>query len=196
MGQPGRPDMLRPQSLIIFLLLSLADFSVAQVRNVAGLAAQVSSSQAAVSDLQRRMAGLQRTTAGTDTAPVLAVDATLGSGTSKCGPQTITGWTENVDYYRKAAAQTTSQFDPRTGVFTAPILGYYKICSSVIAAYGSSLQTDWRTTGVCTIQLLSVSDTISLKIQSGGSSDCVQETSYKYSRLAIHFISCSTDTCA
>ena len=44
---------------------------------------------------------------------------------------------------------------------------------SVIAAYGSGLQTDWRTSGVCTIQLLTTSSTIDLYLQSGGSSDCI-----------------------
>merc|ERR1712186_171064 len=163
------------------------------------------------------MAGLQRsTTQGAAQAPVVAVDATMSSGTNKCGPQTITRWTENHDYYFKDnALQTTSQFDPSTGIFTAPILGYYKICSSarfqkggnavdmtllkddsVIAAYGNALETDWGTTGVCTIQLLTTTNKISLYLQSGGSSDCIQETTYLYTRLSIHLISCSTATCS
>ena len=133
-----------------------------------------------------------------DLAPVIVMDATLSSGTTKCCPQTITGWTENIDYWYKATGgvQTTSQFTPSTGIFIAPILGYYKICSSarfqkggnsvdmtilkdgsVIAAYGNALQTDWRSTGVCTIQLLTTTNQISLKLQSGGSSDCVQVSS-------------------
>merc|ERR1712128_252289 len=184
------------------VLLCLSASSQAQ-NTVATLATQVTNNAATVTNLQTRMAGLQRTTVGVDLAPVIVMDATLSSGTTKCGPQTITGWTENIDYWYKATGgvQTTSQFTPSTGIFIAPILGYYKICSSarfqkggnsvdmtvlkdssVIAAYGNALQTDWRSTGVCTSQL-------SLKLQSGGSSDCVQETSYLYTRLSIHFIS-------
>merc|ERR1711981_50491 len=200
-------------SLPTLLLLTVLATARAQ-NSVAGLAAAVDANAASVAALQTRMAGLQRTTQGAALAPVLAVDATLSSGTTKCGPQLITGWTENYDYYFTTAVQATSQFDPSSGIFTAPILGYYKICSSarfqkggnsvdmtllkgggVIAAYGNALQTDWRTTGVCTIQLLAIGDQISLRLQSGGSSDCVQETSYLYSRLSIHFISCSTATC-
>merc|ERR1712240_127171 len=147
-----------------------------------GVATQVDTNAANVADLRTRMSALQRTTVGTDTEPVVAVDATLSSGTTKCGPQTITGWTENVDYYRiTAGLQTTSQFNPSTGIFIAPKLGYYKICSSarfqkggnavdmtllkdgsVIAAYGNALQTDWRTTGVCTIQLLTTANQLSV----------------------------------
>merc|ERR1712098_586643 len=152
-----------------------------------GVATQVDTNAANVADLRTRMSALQRTTVGTDTEPVVAVDATLSSGTTKCGPQTITGWTENVDYYRiTAGLQTSSQFNPSTGIFIAPKLGYYKICSSarfqkggnsvdmtilkdgsVIAAYVNALQTDWRTTGVCTIQLLTTTNQISLGYSQG-----------------------------
>merc|ERR1712025_996302 len=202
--------------MIIFLVLfSLISSSEAQ-NTVSALDAQVDTNAASVAGLQTRMVSLQRTTQGADLEPVVAVDATLSSGTTKCGPQTITGWTENIDYYRiTAGLQTSSQFNPSTGIFIAPKLGYYKICSSarfqkggnsvdmtllkdgsVIAAYGNALQTDWRTTGVCTIQLLTTTNQISLRLQSGGTNDCVQETVYMYSRLSIHFISCSTATCA
>ena len=167
--------------------------SQAQVNTVGTLATQVTANAARVGTLQTRMAGLQRTLVGTALSPVIVVDATLSSGTTKCAAQTITGWTENIDYYFTTAVQTSSQFTPSTGIFIAPILGYYKICSSarfqqggnsvdmtilkdgsVVAAYGNALQTDWRTTGVCTIQLLTTSNQISLRLQSGGSSDCVQ----------------------
>jgi len=202
--------------MLVFLVLACVLSTSAAQNTVPALAGQVAANAASVGALQTRMAGLQRTTQGADLEPVVAVDATLSSGTTKCGPQTITGWTENIDYYRiTAGVQATSQFTPSTGIFIAPKLGYYKICSSarfqkggnsvdmtilkdgsVIAAYGNALQSDWRTTGVCTIQLLTTTNQISLRLQSGGSSDCVQETSYLYSRLSIHFISCSTATCA
>ena len=174
-------------------LLFLFSQARAQIKTVGALNTQVAAVANEVSALQSRVSDLQRTTTGTATSPVVVVDATLSSGTTKCGPQTITGWTENYDYFFDTAIKTTSQFTPSTGIFIAPVLGYYKICSSarfqnsgnavdmtilkdssVIAAYGSALQTDWRTTGVCTVQLLTDSNQISLKLQSGGSSDCVQ----------------------
>ena len=203
----------------------------AQVNTVGALATQVSNIASTITTLQTRMGGLQRTTSGTAAGPVVLMDATLSSGTTKCGPQTITGWTENYDYWRNTATQTTSQFTPSTGAFVPPVNGYYKICSSarfqnsgnavdmtllnggsIIAGYGSALQTDWRTTGVCTIQQLSTTSSITLRLQSGGSSDCVQvnfrtnfvftlfivyfqETSYLYTRLSIHLISCNNAAC-
>ena len=51
--------------------------------------------------------------------------------------------------------------------------------STRIACYGNAIQNDWRTTGVCTIQTLATTDTISLYLESGGSSDCVQVTEYQ-----------------
>ena len=44
---------------------------------------------------------------------------------------------------------------------------------------GNAVQYEWRSTGVCTNQLLSsTSDTVSLYLESGGSSDCIQVGSY------------------
>merc|ERR1712212_558941 len=199
-------------TMLVFLVLSSLISSSKAQSTVAALNSTVQANDDRVTGLQTRVVDMQRTTQGADLEPVVAVDATLSSGTTKCGPQVIQGWVENIDYYRiTAGVQTTSQFNPATGIFIAPKLGSYKICSSarfkkggnsvdmtilkdgsVIAAYGNALQTDWRTTGVCTIQLLTTTNQISLRLQSGGSSDCVQETSYLYSRLSIHFISCST----
>ena len=48
-----------------------------------------------------------------------------------------------------------------------------------LACYGNAIQNDWRTTGVCTIQTLTTTDQISLYLESGGSSDCVQVTEYQ-----------------
>merc|ERR1711892_361951 len=95
------------------VLLCLSASSQAQ-NTVATLATQVINNAATVTTLQTRMAGLQRATVGVDLAPVIVMDATLSSGTTKCGPQTITGWTENIDYWYKATGgvQTTSQFTP------------------------------------------------------------------------------------
>ena len=46
--------------------------------------------------------------------------------------------------------------------------------STRVACYGNAVQYDWRSTGVCTIQTMALTDTISLYLESGGSSDCVQ----------------------
>ena len=81
-------------------------------------------------------------------SPVAIMDATLSSGTSKCGPQVITGqqshihrllilrkivfirlkgWTENYDYYTvDGTSSTSTAFDTSTGVYTPPVAGYYK----------------------------------------------------------------------
>merc|ERR1712198_409220 len=182
----------------MFALLLAACVSSAngQVNNVAGLSNQVSNSANTVNNLQNRMGSLQRTVAGTANNPIVAMDATLSGGTTKCGPQTITGWTETLDYYYTTAVQATQVFNPSTGTFTPPVNGYYKICSSArFQKGGNAVETDWRTTGVCTNQQLATTDSITLRLQSGGSSDCVQETNYLYSRLSIHMISCLNNGC-
>merc|ERR1712212_1120721 len=118
-------------TMLVFLVLSSLISSSKAQSTVAALNSTVQANDDRVTGLQTRVVDLQRTTQGADLEPVVAVDATLSSGTTKCGPQVIQGWVENIDYYRiTAGVQTTSQFTPSTGIFIAPKLGYYKICSS------------------------------------------------------------------
>merc|ERR1712066_307497 len=50
-------------------------------------------------------------------------DYYLGSG-DKCGPQTITGWSQNVDYARtKDTLETGTRFNSGTGIYTPIIAG-------------------------------------------------------------------------
>jgi len=148
----------------------------------------------------------KRSIVGTDA--IYAMDATL-TATTKCGAQDITGWTQNLDTYYKAGASTTSgdAFSTSTGIFTPPVAGYYNICgfarfqnsgnanditiykgSSVIAAFGDAIGDDWRSTGTCTIQSLATTDTIKLKHESTGGSDCIQETGWYYARFSVYLI--------
>ena len=168
-----------------------------QAKTVAALQKQADALQQKTTNLATRMSSLQRTTFDTtDGDAVVVVDATIGGYTTKCGPQTITGWTEVLDKYYKqkeTTLNTATSFNPSTGTFTPPITGYYKICisfrarntgnavdvtllkdGSPVAALGSALQTDWRTMSVCTIQLVTASNAYTVKLQSGGSSDCIE----------------------
>merc|ERR1712243_431130 len=73
----------------------------------------------------------------------------------------------------------TKQFIAGTGIFTPQHVGYYQICSysrfqlggnavemcirkgsTRVACYGNAVQYDWRSTGVCTIQNMALTDTI------------------------------------
>merc|ERR1712126_42017 len=175
---------------------------------------QVNVLQNQVSNLQTRAAGLQRTTNGNPTTanPGTEVDAVadyvLTSGT-KCGPQTITGWTRNVDWTRVGTTVTNpaTTFNTGTGLMTPPKNGWYHICAysrfqnsgnavemclrkgtTRIACYGNAVQFDWRSTGVCTNQVLSTTDSVSLSLESGGGSDCVQETGWLYNRISMQLI--------
>merc|ERR1712142_655680 len=130
---------------------------------------------------------------------IVIVDYYLSASIQQCGPRTITGWNENADFYRDAtpAVSTTNTFTGSSGIFVPPVAGWYKICAysrfkmsgnavdmcirkgtTRVACYGNAIENDWRSTGVCTIQTLLTTDTISLYLESGGSSDCIEETSY------------------
>ena len=98
--------------------------------------------EALIQQAQDLVDAIQRTTApNAATAAnnvIVIADYHLTSGVDKCNKQTITGWTENVDFYRDATAatSTTNTFTGTTGIFVPPVGGYYKIC-----AYSRSQET-------------------------------------------------------
>merc|ERR1712055_3053 len=141
---------------------------------------------------------------------VVIFDATLTGYSTKCGAQTITGWVETLDVYYEASgatASTTQVFSPTTGTFTAPSKGYYVLCAFArfqkggnsvdvtikvsgarVAAFGDAVGLDWRSTGTCTIQKLAAAATATVHIESGGGSDCVEETGWYYARFNGYLI--------
>ena len=93
------------------------------VFQVAQLVAQVQAAQVLVNGVQRSVV------APTASNKVIISDNYLGSGT-QCGPRTVTGWTKNIDYYRSdTAVETTTSFTTGTGIFSAQVAGWYKICA-------------------------------------------------------------------
>merc|ERR1711973_389521 len=138
---------------------------------------------------------------GTDALTV--VDATyLGS---QCGPFTLSSWFPNINYYHATggAIQTASPFSQ--GYFAPQVAGWYHICSfsrfkkggnsndvtvtvdgAVVAAYGSAVTSDWRTTGVCFDAELTTTNLVQVKHQSGGGSDCLESTSWPYNKFTVH----------
>jgi len=181
-------------------------------RNTQQLQSQVASLQSSVSNLQSNVRAVQRTTvtASIRTNEVRAVADWVLASTTLCGPRQMTGWTERLDFFSDKAvntgtASTTNQFNGVT--FTPQHNGYYHICSysrfklggnavemclrkggSRIACYGNAVQYDWRTSGVCTIQSLTTTDTVDLYLESGGGSDCVEETGWAYNQISFKLI--------
>merc|ERR1711868_70493 len=197
--------MLR--SFVISLICSPC---MGQIRTSADLQNQVTNLVGVIGNLQTATRNLQRTT-NTATNAGTEIDAVADyvlTGGSKCGPQTIQGWSEKVDYVRTAAVvSATNMFDATSGTLTPPQAGYYHICaysrfqnsgnavemcirkgSQRIACYGNAVQYDWRSTGACTTQLLATTDSVPLYLESGGSQDCIQETGWLYNRISIQLI--------
>jgi len=163
-----------------------------------------------------------RSTAATATDTFSIGDMYLTGYSTKCGPQTITGWTNQLDIYYCADANvattcvaphtnnadsTTSYVNTGSGTYTAPATGYYNICASlrfkrggnavdvtvyaggsVVAGFGDAVDGDWRSTGTCFIRLLTAGNTVYLRNNSGGSSDCVEETQWRYGHLSVYMI--------
>ena len=96
----------------------------------------MSNIQAQVPALQNLANRVARTTTDANREAgnqVVVCDYVLNSGNRQCGPRTITGWTQNVDYYKDADPATnteTATFNTGTGIFTPPVAGYYKICAN------------------------------------------------------------------
>jgi len=145
-------------------------------------------------------------------------DYQLGGYTTKCGAQQVTGWTETLDVYYAAGAaagtagavQATKLVTASSGTFTAPVAGYYNICAffrflkggnsvditlkvsgTRVAAFGDAIEYDWRSTGTCTIQKLAAAATVTIHLESGGGSDCIEETGWYYGKFNGYLISVS-----
>jgi len=151
-----------------------------------------------------------RSTAATAADIVAVGDMYLSGYTTKCGPQTITGWTSQLDIYYaagSAADSTTTYAITGSGTYTAPVNGYYNICSFLrfkkggnavdvtvivggvtVAGFGDAVDGDWRSTGTCLIRELTAGQTVYIRNNSGGGSDCVEETAWRYGRLAVYLI--------
>merc|ERR1712080_518892 len=147
-------------------------------------------------------------------------DYQLGGYTTKCGPQKVTGWTETLDIHYAAGTaagtdgvqSTIKLVTASSGTFTVPtgLAGYYNICvffrflkggnavdvtlkknGAVVAAFGDAIEYDWRSTGTCTIQKLAAADTVTIHLESGGGSDCIEETGWYYGKFNGYLISVS-----
>jgi len=151
-----------------------------------------------------------RSTAATEADTFAIGDMYLTGYSTRCGPQTITSWTQDLDIYYSTTAvadSTTSYISTSGGTYTAPAAGYYNICASlrflkggnavdvtvyaggsVVAGFGDALDADWRSTGTCLIRLLAEGNTVYIRNNSGGGSDCVEETSWRYGRLAVYMV--------
>merc|ERR1711934_17866 len=151
------------------------------------------------------------TRTGTKGSDVISIfDYYLSGYTTKCGPQQVSGWTKNVDVHYAAGttgtATTCCQFS--SNQFTVVTKGYYSICGwlrfkqggnsvditikvdgSVKAAFGDAIQTDWRSTGTCFNYQLTAGQKVTMHLESGGSSDCIEETGWRYGRFQGYLIS-------
>merc|ERR1712106_799273 len=126
---------------------------------------------------------------------------------NQCGAFTLSSFSTNLNVYLEAAGTTgTAPFS--SGTFTAPVAGWYHICSfsrfknsgnsndvtiltggsTVVGGYGSAVTYDWRSTGICIDEFLAASTTVTVKHQSGGSSDCIQSTGWPYNKFTVHTI--------
>ena len=141
-------------------LLQWADTTRLQI--ICLISFQVNDISTRVNDLLTRVRSARTTTTANAAGAYSAIaDYTISSGTlltrdlrlwhvwsgTKCGPQTITGWTQKIDWWRNGVTvqvininhhqlsiiiidiQTTSQFNTGTGLSTTPVNGYYHICA-------------------------------------------------------------------
>merc|ERR1711892_147395 len=54
--------------------------------------------------------------------------------------------------------------------------------------YAAAADNDWRSTGTCLIRLLTAGQTVYIRNNAGGGNDCVEETSWRYGRLAMYMV--------
>merc|ERR1712002_467409 len=139
------------------------------------------------------------------TNAIVVVDAHYTG--NQCGPFTLTSFSNNLNVCLKADGTAgTAPFS--SGTFTAPVAGWYHICSfsrfknggnsndvtilsggsTVIGGYGNAVTYDWRSTGICIDEFLAANTQVTVKHQSGGGSDCIQSTGWPYNKFTVHTI--------
>merc|ERR1740124_492710 len=118
-----------------------------------------------VEEVEEVEAPQDRSSAATTTDIFAIGDMYLSGYSTKCGAQTITGWTSSLDiYYSKTATtdSTSTYVSTGSGTYTAPEAGYYNICAflrfkkggnavdvtvyaggSVVAGFGDAVDGDW-----------------------------------------------------
>jgi len=139
------------------------------------------------------------------TNDIVVVDAHYTG--NQCADFTLTSYSTNLNVYLKADGTTgTAPFS--SGTFTAPVAGWYHICSfsrfkntgnsndvtiltggsTVIGGYGSAVTYDWRSTGICLDEFLAANTQVTVRHRSGGGSDCIQSTGWPYNKFTVHTI--------
>merc|ERR1711862_457196 len=140
-----------------------------------------------------------RTTIATNNNIMVSQTMYLNSG-DRCGPQTLTncGRLHDIaaipaDLTAGGAPVKTSNANTNTGTcfHTAPATGIYRLCfharfrqggnagdvtvqaggTTYAAAFGDGDERDWRSTGQCFYQSLTLGNTIYMSMRSGGGSD-------------------------
>jgi len=158
----------------------------------------------------------ERSSLGTTADVIWAASMYLSNTGDRCGPQILTGCTRTIDAYASGtenAAFTTNTYTiTGTCFFSAPVAGYYNICfharfknsgnsndvtiaagsQQYAAAFGDADTRDWRSTGTCFIYSLTAGQQVYAWARHGGSSDCVQETSWRYGVQSVYLIAATT----
>jgi len=141
-------------------------------------------------------------------------DAYFETG-ERCGPhKPITGgWVIKQRYY--SAGTTVDQANKesfKNGVFTVPYLATYHCCmsargkqggyydftmsrnggSNVVAAMGTrqtGVTSDgWESMSTCTTQRMAAGVTLQMNLESGASTDCAEETGWRYNRFTCFLV--------
>jgi len=130
----------------------------------------------------------------------------------------VTGWTVTRDRYRPAGGtvQDFTYFNAGTGIYTTPARGVYHCCAYfrgkqggyydftfirnagqgdvTYAAFGTRntgpTQNGWASHGTCITNVCAAGVQWKVNFESGsGSTDCIEETDWRYSRFTCYLAS-------
>lgn len=163
---------------------------------------------------------------GKDSRADYILNAAMTNGSVNCGPSQIinNGWVIETEAYfnhnglgvNTFINSTGGYFNASSGIFTAPLTGFYHVSFSMRVETGSGdvtlrkngatrlagLGTDlierlgdfsnldafWSTHSTSKNVYLQTGDTLSLWHESGQFSDCTSDTNFKYNQFNVHLI--------
>merc|ERR1712098_603175 len=196
-GKPGKPGKLsKEQKKNIKTFKKLKKDTEAMTKAIEKLTKEIEAAEKLAEVSNRHVVG---------TNDIVVVDAHYTG--NQCGDFTLTSYSNNLNVYLKADGTAgTAPFS--SGTFTAPVAGWYHICSfsrfknsgnsndvtilsggsTVIGGYGNAVTYDWRSTGICIDEFLAANTQVTVKHRSGGGSDCIQSTGWPYNKFTVHTI--------
>merc|ERR1712168_1357971 len=217
MGNPGLALDQKLNMIRLYVLLATCLFMVNghkvqnfKKKDLKNFDKELKQLKAAIAKMEAETALIEECVNTSPDDAIWAASMYRNSG-ERCSPHQLDNCATTLDDFYDSGGSTlvtNTYTNPSSCTMTAPKNGYYNVCvyarikkggnagdvtvalggTTYAAAFGDAVDGDWRSTGTCTIRLLTAGNTISASFRSGGGSDCIEETGWRYNILSAYLV--------